>query len=83
MALNLKKLDGQSKKVFTGIKCTYMWDTDYIPEQVFYMLAMKANNEAAKEFQRKIAYELFRRSEKQVVIQIQKTAIIPYGKFVY
>ena len=33
-------------------------DTDYIPEQVFYMLAMKANNEAAKEFQRKIAYEI-------------------------
>lgn len=30
----------------------------YIPEAVFYMLAMKANNEAAKKFQRKIAYDV-------------------------
>ena len=30
----------------------------YIPEPVFYMLAMKANNEAAKKFQRWIAYEV-------------------------
>lgn len=33
-------------------------DDDYIPEQIFYMLAMKANNEIAKVFQRKIAYEI-------------------------
>lgn len=32
--------------------------TGFIPEPVFYMLAMKANNEAAKAFQRKVAYEI-------------------------
>lgn len=31
---------------------------DYIPEQVFYLLAMKANNDAAKAFQMKIAFEI-------------------------
>ena len=31
---------------------------DYIPEQWFYLLAMKANNEAAKKFQKKVAYEI-------------------------
>lgn len=31
-------------------------ENDYIPEAVFYMLAMKASNEAAKKFQRWIAY---------------------------
>lgn len=30
----------------------------YIPEPVFYMLAMKANNEAARKFQRWIAFEV-------------------------
>ena len=30
----------------------------YIPEAVFYMLAMKANNDTAKKFQRWIAYEV-------------------------
>lgn len=31
---------------------------DYIPENIFYLLAMKANNEAAKAFQTKIAEEI-------------------------
>ena len=31
---------------------------DYIPEQWFYFLAMKANNAAAKKFQYKVAYEI-------------------------
>ena len=31
---------------------------DFIPESIFYLLAMKANNEAAKNFQRKIAFEI-------------------------
>ena len=31
---------------------------DYIPENMFYRLAMKANNEAAKEFQAKVADEI-------------------------
>ena len=31
---------------------------DYIPESMVYMLAMKASNEAAKNFQRKIAFEI-------------------------
>lgn len=31
---------------------------DYIPEHVFYLLAMKASNEAAKNFQLKIATEI-------------------------
>lgn len=31
---------------------------DYIPEQWFYLLAMKANNERAKTFQNKVAYEI-------------------------
>ena len=31
---------------------------DYIPEQWFYFLAMKDNNEAAKKFQYKVAYEI-------------------------
>lgn len=30
----------------------------YIPEAVFYMLAMKANNDAARKFQRRIAYDI-------------------------
>lgn len=31
---------------------------DFIPENVFYRLAMKANNEAAEKFQEKIANEI-------------------------
>lgn len=31
---------------------------DFIPEGIFYLLAMKANNDAAKNFQRKIAFEI-------------------------
>lgn len=30
----------------------------FIPEQIFYLLAMKANNETAKEFQKIVAYEI-------------------------
>ena len=31
---------------------------DYIPENLFYLLAMKANNEAARDFQWKVASEI-------------------------
>lgn len=31
---------------------------DYIPEQLFYLLAMKASNEAAKNFQFKVAFKI-------------------------
>lgn len=31
---------------------------DYIPEQIFYLLAMKAKNEAAQNFQRKVAFKI-------------------------
>ena len=55
-------------------------DTDYIPEQVFYMLAMKANNEAAKEFQRKIAYEII--PKNRLLFKYRKRHH-SYGKFVY
>ena len=52
-------------------------DTDYIPEQVFYMLAMKANNEAAKEFQRKIAYEIIPEIRKTGHYSNKENGIIP------
>ncbi|MCR0163283.1 ORF6C domain-containing protein [[Clostridium] innocuum] len=54
-------------------------DTDYIPEQVFYMLAMKANNEAAKEFQRKIAYEIIPEIRKTGCYSNTENGIIPMG----
>lgn len=31
---------------------------DFIPEPIFYLLSMKANNEVAREFQKKVAYEV-------------------------
>lgn len=31
---------------------------DFIPEPIFYLLAMKASNETAKEFQKIVAYEI-------------------------
>lgn len=37
---------------------TEVCESTYIPEAVFYMLAMKASNEAARKFQRWIAYEV-------------------------
>lgn len=33
-------------------------ENDFIPENIFYLLAMKANNEAAKKFQLKIANDI-------------------------
>jgi anti-repressor protein len=36
----------------------YLPDNTFIPEPIFYLLAMKANNEVAKEFQRVVAYEI-------------------------
>ena len=36
----------------------YLPDDTYIPEPIFYLLAMKASNEVAKEFQRVVAYEI-------------------------
>lgn len=37
---------------------TDVCESDYIPENVFYLLAMKANNETAKTFQSKVANEI-------------------------
>ena len=34
---------------------------DFIPENIFYRLAMKAKNEAAEKFQAKVADEIIRR----------------------
>ena len=40
----------------------------YIPEEIFYRLAMKANNEVASDFQNKIATE--------ILPQLRKTGIL-------
>lgn len=38
---------------------------EYIPEEIFYLLAMKANNDVARAFQRKIAYEILPQIRKK------------------
>ena len=47
---------------------------DYIPEHVFYLLAMKASNEAAKDFQRKIATEILPSIRKHGVYMTAEAA---------
>lgn len=44
---------------------------DFIPEHVFYLLAMKANNEVAKNFQLKIATEILPTLRKQGYVALQ------------
>ena len=47
---------------------------DYIPEHVFYLLAMKASNEAAKDFQLKIATEILPSIRKHGVYMTAEAA---------
>ena len=44
---------------------------DYIPEQIVYLLAMKANNEVAKSFQLKIATEILPTLRQQGYVNLQ------------
>lgn len=48
-------------------------DGDYIPEQIFYKLAMKANNDVAKTFQDKIAYEILPSIRKHGAYMTEQT----------
>lgn len=43
---------------------------DYIPESLFYLLGMKANNEAAQEFQKWLAVDVLPQIRKKEVIQL-------------
>ena len=47
---------------------------DYIPEHIFYLLAMKASNEAAKNFQLKIATEILPSIRKHGVYMTAEAA---------
>ena len=40
-----------------GINSSELTKEDYIPEILFYLLGMKANNKVAKEFQKLLAIE--------------------------
>ena len=50
---------------------------DYIPEQIFYLLAMKASNETAKAFQLKIATEILPQIRKTGTYSIRPTIATP------
>lgn len=53
---------------------------DYIPEQIFYKLAMKASNEVATTFQDKIAYEIIptiRKTGSYTLPEVDVTHDIP------
>lgn len=47
---------------------------DFIPENIFYLLAMKANNEAAKNFQLKIANDILPQVRKHGVYMTPQAA---------
>ena len=49
----------------------------YIPEQIFYLLAMKASNETAKAFQLKIATEILPQIRKTGTYSIRPTIATP------
>lgn len=55
---------------------------DFIPENIFYLLAMKANNEAAKTFQLKIANEILPTLRKTGTYSLKPIAQTPCANVV-
>lgn len=52
---------------------------DYIPEQIFYLLAMKANNETAKKFQLTIATEILPTLRRTGTYSISPKVATPFA----
>lgn len=55
---------------------------DFIPEQMFYLLAMKANNEVAKKFQLKIANEILPAIRRTGSYSVRREAPTPCANMV-